>query len=147
MSDARARRRARELALQGLYQRQVAHHADGEIAADLATSPGWAACDQVYFGELWKGVTGDYDRLLELVAAKLDRKPSELAPVERALLVIGAWELAQRADIPWRAVIDEAIELAKSYGGTDGYKFVNAVLDKLAPELRAGEFTVAGDAS
>ena len=84
--------------------------------------------------------------MLELVAAKLDRKLAELAPVERALLVIGAWELAQRTDIPWRAVIDEAIELAKSYGGTDGYKFVNAVLDKLAPELRAGEFTVAGDA-
>jgi N utilization substance protein B len=146
MSDARARRRARELALQGLYQRQVARHADSEIAADLATSPGWAACDQAYFGELWKGVTGDYDRLLGLVAAKLDRKPAELAPVERALLVIGAWELAQRADIPWRAVIDEAIELAKSYGGTDGYKFVNAVLDKLAPELRAREFIVAGDA-
>ena len=147
MSDASARRRSRELALQGLYQRQIAHHADSEIAADLATSPGWASADQAYFRDLWSGVSGRYDALLGLVATKLDRKPAELAPVERALLVIGAWELAERPDIPWRAVIDEAIELAKAYGGTDGYKFVNAVLDKLAPELRAGEVTAAGDAS
>ena len=144
MSAASARRRARELALQGLYQRQVAGNADGEIASDLATSPGWAFADQDYFRELWRGVTTGYDALLGLVATKLDRKPGELAPVERALLVIGTWELAERADIPWRAVIDEAIELAKAYGGTDGYRFVNAVLDKLAPELRAAEFTVAG---
>ncbi|MBS0324935.1 MAG: transcription antitermination factor NusB [Proteobacteria bacterium] len=143
MSEARARRRARELALQGLYQRQLARHADREIASDLATSPGWAAADQVYFGELWRGVTSEYDALLGLVATKLDRKPAELAPVERALLVIGAWELTHRADIPWRAVIDEAIELAKAYGGTDGHRFVNAVLDKLVPELRASELTVA----
>lgn len=145
MSNASARRRARELALQGLYQRQIARHADAEIAADLASCPGWAAADQAYFHELWRGVTTGYDTLLGLIAPKLDRKPAELAPIERALLVIGAWELAQRTDIPWRVVIDEAIELAKSYGGTDGHRFVNAVLDKLAPELRASEFTVAGE--
>ncbi|MGH8803112.1 MAG: transcription antitermination factor NusB, partial [Casimicrobiaceae bacterium] len=139
-SKAGARRRARELALQGLYQRQLAGNADREIAADLASSPGYADADQAYFRDLWAGVTAGYDTLLAVVAKKLDRKPAELAPIERALLVIGAWELAQRADIPYRAVIDEAIELAKIYGGTDGFKFVNAVLDRLAPELRAGEF-------
>jgi len=63
----------------------------------------------------------------------------DLAPIERALLVIGTWELKHRPDIPYRVVIDEAVELAKSYGGTDGHKFVNGVLDKLAPELRTSE--------
>lgn len=144
MSDAGARRRARELALQGLYQRQVAHHADRDIAADLAASPGFATADQAYFRELWSGVTSGYEGLLARVEPKLDRRIAELAPIERALLVIGAWELEQRIDIPYRAVIDEAIELAKSYGGTDGHRYVNAVLDKLAPELRAQEFAAAG---
>ena len=69
----------------------------------------------------------------------------KLSPIERAVLVIGAWELSHRLDIPWRAVIDEAVELAKRYGGTEGYKFVNGVLDKLAPRLRAAEIRAAGE--
>ncbi len=73
------------------------------------------------------------------VEPQLDRRLKDLAPIERALLVIGAWELAHRPDIPYRVVIDEAVEIAKTYGGTDGHKFVNGVLDKLAPELRAAE--------
>ena len=70
---------------------------------------------------------------------ELDRRAAELSPIERAILVIGAWELAHRPEIPCRVVINEAIELAKSYGGTDGHKFVNGVLDKLAATLRATE--------
>ena len=77
--------------------------------------------------------------MLATVAPKLDRKPGELAPIERALLVMGTWELVHRLDIPYRVVIDEAVEVAKSYGGTDGHKFVNGVLDKLAGEVRAAE--------
>ena len=72
-----------------------------------------------------------------MIEPRLDRRVKDLAPIERALLVIGAWELAHRPDIPYRVVIDEAVELAKAYGGTDGHKFVNGVLDKLAPQLRA----------
>lgn len=144
MSGAGARRRARELVLQGLYERQVAGHPAREIAADLAVSPGFAAADQAYFREMWSGVNAGYDGLLAIVGPKLDRPAAELAPIERALLVIGAWELAERVDIPYRAVIDEAIELAKCYGGTEGHRYVNAVLDKLAPELRAEEFATAG---
>jgi len=120
-----ARRRARELVLQGLYERQLAGSPDDAIGP--------------YFRELWRGVSGGYDQLLATVAPKLDRKPGELAPIERALLVIGTWELVHRPDIPYRVVIDEAVEVAKSYGGTDGHKFVNGVLDKLAGEVRAAE--------
>ncbi len=143
MSPETPRRRARELVLQGLYQRQVAGNADAAIEADLVASPGYARADQVYFDELWNGVTREYDDLLGVVAPKLDRKVAALAPVERALLVIGAWELLRRLDIPYRAVINEAIELAKSYGGTDSHKFVNGVLDKIAPEMRADEIRAA----
>jgi N utilization substance protein B len=74
-----------------------------------------------------------------LLAPHLDRRAAELSPIERAILVIGAWELKDRVEIPCRVVINEAIELAKSYGGTDGHRFVNGVLDKLAATLRASE--------
>jgi len=74
-----------------------------------------------------------------VIASIIDRPVTQLSPVERAVLVIGAWELKSRAEIPYRVVINESIELAKSYGGTDGHKFVNGVLDKLTPTLRAAE--------
>ena len=144
MRPVTARRRSRELVLQGLYERQLAGSADDTIAANLMASAGFAQADGDYFRELWRGVSGGYDQLLQTVAPKLDRKPAELAPIERALLVMGAWELVHRLDIPYRVVIDEAVEVAKSYGGTDGYKFVNGVLDKLAGELRPAEMRGAG---
>ncbi|MFI4887435.1 MAG: transcription antitermination protein NusB, partial [Burkholderiales bacterium] len=74
----------------------------------------------------------------------VDRRIEALSPIERAVLVIGAWELGHRLEIPYRVVINEAVEIAKSYGGTDGHKFVNGVLDKLALRLRAAEIGAAG---
>ena len=151
MSAATARRRARERVLLGLYERQVARNADAAIAADLfepgaiaggeGTPPGGSPLpvDADYGRELWRGVVSDYDALLQTVEPRVDRKLGGLAPIERALLVMATWELAHRPDIPYRVVIDEAVELAKAYGGTDGHKFVNGVLDKLAPTLRAAE--------
>ena len=143
MSAVTARRRARELVLQGLYERQVGRSADDAIAAGLTESPGHAKADAEYFRDLWKGVCGEYDALLQAVEPNVDRKLKDVAPIERGLLAIGTWELTHRLDIPYRVVIDEAVELAKAYGGTDGHKFVNGVLDKLVPRLRASEVPAA----
>ena len=139
MSAATPRRRARELVLQGLYERQLSGGSDDAIAASLLASPGGARSDTAYFRELWRGVTSEYATLLAQLAPDVDRKIEGLAPIERAVLVIGAWELTHRLDIPYRVVIDEAVEVAKSYGGTDGHKFVNGVLDKVASRLRGDE--------
>jgi N utilization substance protein B len=133
------RRRAREFVLQGLYQRQLSGNASAAIRDQVAEAAGFAKADEAYFDALWAGVTAEYDALVLLVAPELDRKAAELSPIERAILVIGAWELRYRPEIPCRVVINEAIELAKSYGGTDGHKFVNGVLDKLAVTLRPAE--------
>ena len=133
------RRRARELVLQGLYERQMGGAAQEQIATDLRASLGHQKADQPYFAELWSGVARDYDTLLARVAPHLDRKADALSPIEKALLVIGAWELVNRIEIPYKVVINEAVELAKAYGGTDGHKFVNGVLDKVAAGVRADE--------
>jgi transcription antitermination protein NusB len=133
------RRRARELVLQGLYERQLGGSPQERIAGDLRASGGFERADQPYFTELWAGVARDYDALVTRVAPHLDRTPDALSPVERAILVIGTWELSNRVEIPYKVVINEAVELAKAYGGTDGHKFVNGVLDKLAADVRADE--------
>lgn len=133
------RRRAREFALQGLYQRQLSGNAPSAIREQLAEAGGFALADQAYFDALWAGVTGECDALVDLFAPRLDRRAADLSPIERAILVIATWELRHRPEIPYRVVINEAIELAKSYGGTDGHKFVNGVLDGLAASLREDE--------
>ena len=133
------RRRARELVLQGLYERQLAGSPPATIAGDLAASTGYRRADQGYFDALWSGVVGDYEALVARLAPHLDRAPGALSPIERGVLVIGAWELVHRPEIPYRVVINEAVDIAKEYGGTDGHKFVNGVLDKLASDVRAQE--------
>ena len=137
------RRRARELVLQGLYERQLGGAPADRIAADLAASGGYKSADQPYFAELWAGVAESYDDLVARAAPHLDRSPQRLSPIERALIVIGAWELIHRAEIPYRVVINEAVELAKLYGGTDGHKYVNGVLDRIAGDVRAAEIAAA----
>lgn len=140
---ASPRRRAREFVLQGLYQRQLSGNAPDAIRAQLAEASGFPKSDEAYFDELWSGVTAEYDALVDLFAPLLDRRAAQLSPIERAILAIGAWELLHRLEIPYRVAINEAVELAKSYGGTDGHKFVNGVLDKLAASLRAAEIDAA----
>jgi len=133
------RRRSRELVMQGLYERQMGGGAQDQILTDLRASVGHQCADQPYFGELWSGVAHDYDALIARVAPHLDRSPDALSPIEKALVVIGCWELVNRLEIPYKVVINEAVELAKAYGGTDGHKFVNGVLDKVAANVRAQE--------
>jgi N utilization substance protein B len=134
-----SRHRARECVLQGLYERQLSGNSVDEVRARLVADPSFANADRAYFDELWSGVNAETEALMRMIAAAIDRPVAQLSPVERAVLVIGVWELEHRAEIPYRVVIDESIELAKSYGGIDGHKFVNGVLDKLAPSLRAAE--------
>jgi N utilization substance protein B len=134
-----ARRRAREYALQGLYQWQLAGAAPAEIGAQLAEDGGFAAADREYFAQLLSGAIAESEELKREIAPVLDRGVDELSPVERGILLLAAWELKHAPEVPFRVVINEAIELAKAFGGTDGYKYVNGVLDRLAPRLRPHE--------
>ena len=131
-----ARRRAREYALQGLYQWQLAGAAVTDIRRQLAEDEHFDKADAAYFAALLDGTIAEAEALKGALAPLLDRKVESLSPVERAILLLAAWELKHSPDIPFRVVINEAIELAKDYGATDGYKYVNGVLDKLAPALR-----------
>jgi N utilization substance protein B len=134
-----ARRRSREFALQGLYSWLLAGQPVTDIIAQLEESRGFERADHAYFSLLMRGAIEQQGTLEEALAPCLDRKVRELSPVERGILLLGAWELKNVPEVPYRVVINEAIELAKSFGGTDGHKYVNGVLDKLAKSLRAQE--------
>jgi N utilization substance protein B len=138
-----ARRRAREIALQALYAWKLA---GGEVLAQAKTLEGWVRCDQKFAAELIAEVVRKSDDLERLIAPHLDRSLASLSPVERVILLIGAYELTDRPETPFKVVLNEAIELGRSFGGTDGHKFVNGVLEKLALELRAGEIARARQA-
>jgi N utilization substance protein B len=137
------RRRARELALQGLYQWLIAGAPPQAIRAQLGESSGFAKCDRAFLDALWAGVTDEFDALIAAVRPFLDRPPAQLSPIEKAVLAIGAWELTRCPETPYRVAINEAVELAKAYGGTDGHRYVNGVLDKLALATRADEIGAA----
>ena len=131
-----ARHLAREIALQALYAWKLA---GGDALAHARTLEGWERCDRELAEELVREVTKGYQTLEEKITPYLDRSLASLSPVERVILLIGTYELAARPETPFKVVLNEAIELGKSYGGTGGYKFVNGVLEKLAGELRAEE--------
>ena len=133
------RRRSRELALQGLYQWLLSGADGAEIEAHIREMDGFDKCDRVHFDALLHGGIAEAAALDAVLARHVDRKTTELSPVEHAVLMIGAYELAHCLDIPYRVVINEAVELAKSFGGTDGHKYVNGVLDKTAADLRQVE--------
>ena len=132
-----ARRRAREIALQALYAWKLA---GGDAHEHAHTLEGWDRCDQPFAAELIAQVVGRNEALEKCIAPHLDRSLASLSPVERVILLIGAYELSARPETPFKVVLNEAIELGKSYGGTDGHKFVNGVLEKLAREFRPEEF-------
>jgi N utilization substance protein B len=136
-----SRSRSREFALQGFYQWVMSKNDPSAIRAQLADADGFSRCDSHFFDRLWDGITGEYGALLAALAPHCDRPTEQLSPIEKGILVIGAWELMHEPGVPYRVAIDEAVELAKSYGGTDGHKFVNGVLDKLASATRSPEVT------
>jgi len=134
-----ARRHAREYALQAIYQWQLSETPAHEIEADFLTHQIRQKTDRAYFSEILNAVIKDPVSLDAEIEPFLDRKITDLDPIELAILRISTYELAKRPDVPWRVVINEALELTKKFGSIEGYKFVNGVLDRIARKLRANE--------
>ncbi|NVK21299.1 MAG: transcription antitermination factor NusB [Kangiellaceae bacterium] len=134
-----ARRKAREYAVQAIYQWQMTGNPLNEIEAQYLTSMNAKKVDSEYFQELFGGVLTDLDNIDDKLAPALDRDMDEIDPIERAIIRLSGYELIKRIDIPKKVVINEGIELAKTFGATDGHKFVNGVLDKISKVLRPHE--------
>ena len=134
------RHRARELALQGIYQWRITAGDVAKIEAQIHAEKNLGRYDKELFSKLLRGALSRHRELEMLLVPHLDRSLDELSPVELAVLLLGAFELSRHPEVPYRVVINESVELAKTFGGTDGHKFVNGVLDKLAPQLRVQEF-------
>jgi len=138
-----ARRRSRELALQGLYQWLIQGSDVPAIEANLRELEGYAKADAAHLDALLSGCIREAATLDATLSKHVDRPTGELSPVEHAVLMIGAYELSHCLDVPYKVAINEAVELAKSFGGTDGHKYVNGVLDKAAIEWRPQEIQAA----
>jgi N utilization substance protein B len=135
------RHRARELALQGIYQWRITSGDEATIEKQIHAEKNLGRYDKELFSKLLRGALSQHAELEALIAPHLDRPLDELSPVEFAVLLLGTFELSGHLEVPYKVIINEAVELAKTFGGTDGHKFVNGVLDKLAPQLRALEFS------
>jgi N utilization substance protein B len=133
------RSRAREFALQGLYQSIVGGNPVDEVDTFTRDLAGFNKADAAHFDALLHGCVAQAAALDALITPLLDRPMGEISPIERAVLWIGCYEMQHCLDVPWRVVINECVELAKEFGGTDGHKYVNGVLNGLAPLLRAAE--------
>lgn len=133
------RHRAREFALQGLYQWLLNNEDVGAIDAHIREAHGFGKADAEHFDVLLHGTIKQVGALREGLAPLIDRPIEQLSPVEHAALLIGAYELTNHIEIPYKVVINEAVELTKSFGGIDGHKYVNGVLDKYAATVRAVE--------
>ncbi|PID43255.1 MAG: transcription antitermination factor NusB [Proteobacteria bacterium] len=136
---ASKRRKSRTLALQALYQWQLSGSDLSQIEAEFHAENDMTKVDVPYFRELIKQIPGSVATIDAEFAPYLDRSVDALDPIEKALLRIGTYELKHRIDVPYPVVINEAVDLAKKFGGTDGHKFVNGILDRLAPRLRKNE--------
>lgn len=134
-----ARAAARKLLVQALYQWQLVRQPADELAAQYELSPEFARADREYFVAGLAAVCGDGDALDAELARHSDIEPARLDPVEHAILALGIWELMSRPEVPYRVVINEAIELAKRFGATDGHRYVNAVLDRASRAHRGAE--------
>lgn len=138
-SDKSARTRAREFAVQALYQVLIGQDTLEGIDSYTRDLTGFHKCDSIHFDALLRGCAEDRALLDALIAPQLDRPLAEISPIEHVILWIGVYELQKCLDVPLRVVLNECIELAKSFGGTDGHKFINGVLHPLGPDLRPHE--------
>ena len=139
-----ARKRARELALQALYQKQIAGHDRRELLSQFREQTAYQRVDRAFFEELLSDICDSQDALEETVAGIIDRPLDQLDPVELGILLIGVYELQSRIDIPYRVVINEGVNLAKRFGAMDGHKYINACLDAAAQSLREIEIEAEG---
>ncbi|GAB2709153.1 transcription antitermination factor NusB [Aliiglaciecola aliphaticivorans] len=136
-----ARRKARELAVQAVYSWQMSKNPVEQIELGIATSNNMEKVDMAYFQELLRNVVKDCENLDKTMKPYLGRLPEELDVVEKAILRIATYELTARIDVPYKVVINEAIELAKSFGADESHKFINGVLDKAIKTLRKHELS------
>jgi transcription antitermination protein NusB len=134
------RRKSRELVLKAVYRGMINASELRQIIADAKEDPEYIKADEAYFKALLEGVTGKISELDSQISTFIDRKIEELSPVEHAILRISSFELMFDMSIPYRVAINEGVELAKLYGGTDGHKYINGVLDKVAASARPKEF-------
>ena len=137
--SGRARSLSRRLALQALYQWQMTGQSFPELRNQYTSDEGYAEVDQEYFQQLLQGVIDDSAALDAMIGEWLDRPVAQLDPVEHAVLLIGVEELRAHVEVPYKVVLNECVELTKKFGATDGHKFINAVLDRAARQLRAAE--------
>ncbi len=133
------RRRARRLAVQALYQWQISGSSLLAIEMEFREDNDFRKLDEDYFSELLHQVPAQIGRLDEMLGQLLDRPLQDLSPIELVILRMGTYELLERKDVPYRVVINEGVDLAKTFGATDGHKYVNGVLDKLARRVRQDE--------
>ncbi len=133
---ATGRHASRRLLVQALYQRQLAGHTAAEILAQFSSQKDFEKVDVEYFRRLLGEILADTAALDALIAGDADRPVGQLDPVEHAILWLGIMELRAHPEIPVKVVITEAVQLAKEFGATDGHRYINALLDKVAPKLR-----------
>jgi transcription antitermination protein NusB len=136
---ARARARARRLALQGLYQWQLSSASADDIIGQLRLSQNIKDTDTDYFERLLRGAIADSGKLSDSFSPYLDRPLAQLDPIERGIFLLSTFELSACPEVPFRVVLNEAVELAKKFGAEESHKYVNAVLDRAASQLRATE--------
>jgi len=136
-----ARTRARELLVQALYQMQLAGHSTSELLEQFHLQAAYQRVDQEFFDEALPLIIKSQSDLETTIAELIDRPLEQLDPVERAVLLIGVFELQSRIDVPYRVVINEGVNLAKRFGALDGHKYINACLDAAAQSLRSTEIS------
>jgi N utilization substance protein B len=138
-TGSRARSLARKLAMQALYQWQMTQQSAVEIKQQVLESEDSAGVDEDHFVELLTQIIARHEEIQGALKPFVDRPLEQLDPVEAAILMVGMYELKHRPDVPYRVVINEGVDLCKRFGATDAHKYVNAVLDRAAREMRAAE--------
>ena len=131
-----ARSRARELIVQSLYQMQITGTSEAELLSQFRDSPDYERVDQEYFDEVLSAICRNTAELEQSIDTLADRPLSQLDPVERGILLLGIYELQEKPDVPFKVVINESVNIAKRFGSIDGYKYVNALLDRAVEKLR-----------